>query len=152
MRKLFRDKGTGEFLCTNGEWTLDPKLGFNFFGNGHTVFQWAARGTRNVEWFYSFDDSQYDFTIDLPALIPVKPTSHPGRVNVADSKNNELDELKAKIAELEYHLTVLAGRSKTLKKNMRATHTPADINPLAARLTELVRQLFIALSARSASR
>ena len=143
MRKLFRDKGTGEFLCTNGEWTLDPKLGFNFFGNGHTVFQWAAREARNVE---------YDFTIDLPALIPVKPTSHPGRVNVAGSKNNELNELKARIAELEYHLTVLAGRSKTLKNNMLATDKTAHIKALAARLTELVRQLFIALSARSASR
>ena len=66
--------------------------------------------------------------------------------------NYELNELKANVAELEYRLTLLARRSNTLNKNTLATDTTAEINALAARLRELVRQLCIALSDRSASR
>ena len=73
MRKLYRDKGTGEFLCTNGDWTRDPKLACDFMVNGTSELHLKARGNRVVEWLYAFDDLQWDFTIELsPLLVPVK--------------------------------------------------------------------------------
>ena len=46
VRKLFRDKTTGEFLCGNGKWTIDPKLAFDFIGDPTTALPWNARGLR----------------------------------------------------------------------------------------------------------
>jgi hypothetical protein len=69
MRKLFRDKGTGEFLCANGEWTPDMKLACDFLHNDQVELAQRARGLREVEWLYAFGDGHTttrDFTVEIP--------------------------------------------------------------------------------------
>ena len=78
MRKLFRDRSTGEFLRSDGEWTRDLNLACNFHRNDQAELQDRARGLRNVEWLYSFDDhitnAKYDFTIEI---LPVRGLPKP---------------------------------------------------------------------------
>ena len=69
MRKLFRDKNSGEFLCLSGEWTRDLKLACNFHRNDQGELQHRARGLRNAERLYTFEDeyahTKHDFAIEI---------------------------------------------------------------------------------------
>ena len=56
MRKLFRDKKTGEFLCSNGQWTTQDNLACDFFEQHEIGLEVRATGQRKVEWRYVFDD------------------------------------------------------------------------------------------------
>jgi hypothetical protein len=69
VRKLFRDKVSGEFLCEDGKWTLDRKVAFDFMGHRTSDMHWKARGMREVEWLYTLDDSRQDFTIAIPSRV-----------------------------------------------------------------------------------
>jgi hypothetical protein len=80
MWKLYRDKGTGKFLCSNGEWTSDMSLACNFLDNEQDEQEQLldkARGAREVEWLYAFDvarATKYDFTVEIPSLVhPLGP-------------------------------------------------------------------------------
>jgi hypothetical protein len=77
VRKLFRDKTTGAFLTGSGEWTLDPELALDFIGNSSTDIHWRARGLRDVEWLYLFENPRYDFTIQISPLVPGMRTPSP---------------------------------------------------------------------------
>lgn len=72
VRKLFRDTGTGKFLCTNAEWTSDMTLACDFLNNDQAQLRKGAHGARAVEWLYAFDYShttRYDFTVEILPLV-----------------------------------------------------------------------------------
>ena len=67
MRKLFRDKSTGEFLRSNGEWTQQDRLACDFFKEHEIGLEVRARGQRAVEWRYVFDarHKECDFSLEV---------------------------------------------------------------------------------------
>ena len=70
MRKLFRDKSTGEFLRSNGEWTQQDRLACDFLKEHEIGLEVRARGQRDVEWRYVFDDpdvKERDFSLEVDA-------------------------------------------------------------------------------------
>ena len=72
MRKLFRDKATGKFLCSNGKWTSDMALAFDFLSTYQPELPCRARGEKDVEWLYSYDPAHstvYDFTKRIDPLV-----------------------------------------------------------------------------------
>jgi hypothetical protein len=76
VRKLFRDKRNGHFLCSSGEWTPLKHLACNFLNNDQLELRNAARGSKDVEWLYVSDDPHSplnDFTIDIPPLVSGQP-------------------------------------------------------------------------------
>ena len=78
VRKLFRDKTTGEFLCSNGHWTHDMKLACDFMPDEQVALRQGVRGLRKMEWVYCFGQAHatpYDFTIELPPVVSGLPES-----------------------------------------------------------------------------
>lgn len=70
MRKLFRDKSTGELLRSNGEWTEQDNLACDFFKEHEIGLEVRARGQRAVEWRYVFDEpgmKECDFSLEVDA-------------------------------------------------------------------------------------
>jgi hypothetical protein len=68
MRKLFRDKNTGEFLRSNGRWTAQDNLACDFFEAHEIGLEVKARGQWEVEWRYVFDDpitKEWDFSLEV---------------------------------------------------------------------------------------
>ena len=67
MRKLFRDKNTGDFLRSDGTWTAEDKLACDFFEAHEIGLELRARGQREVEWRYVFDGpitKEGDFSLE----------------------------------------------------------------------------------------
>ena len=77
MRKLFRDKGSGEFLRSNGEWTPNMKLACDFLNKEYEELRHRVRGLKEVEWLYSLEDAEHDFTIPLPPVARMVQTDKP---------------------------------------------------------------------------
>ncbi len=70
MRKLIRDRKTGQFLTDDCTWTTNKDQASDFMVNGKALQNLYRHELGEIEWYYSFDDprsgtTDFDFTIRI---------------------------------------------------------------------------------------
>ncbi len=70
MRKLIRDRETGQFLTDDCTWTTNKDQASDFIVNGKPLLNLYRHELGDIEWYYSFDDANngrtdFDFTIKI---------------------------------------------------------------------------------------